>query len=92
MILFYLQDRLCTVSYSKLVKDPLAGVKEIYAHFGWEVTPQMMENMQRHIEENKQHKFGKHKYSLEEMGVSEDDLKEIVPEFLDYFGEKENLM
>ena len=75
-----------------MVKDPLAGVKEIYAHFGWEVTPQMMENMQRHIEENKQHKLGKHNYNLEDLGVSDEDIQEIFADFIEHFGAKENLL
>ena len=46
------QERIFPISYAKTVKDPVAAVKEIYANFGWEVTPPMIENMQSHLQEN----------------------------------------
>ena len=69
----------------------MAAVKEIYANFGWEVTPHMIENMQRHMQENKQNKYGKHTYNIEDMGITKEDVKQHLSEYIEYFAAEENL-
>ena len=79
------------MSYKEMVKDPLATVREIYSHFDWELTAEAEANMRLHMEQHKQHKLGGHKYSLEEYGISDDEVRENLADFLEYFGQKEKL-
>ena len=75
-----------------MVKDPLASVKDIYFNFGWEMTQEAEESMKSHVQENRQHKLGKHTYSLADFGISENDLKETMPEYIAHFGANENIL
>ena len=80
------------MSYAKTIKDPLTTVKEIYANFGWDLTPEVMENMQCYLEENRQHKYGKHTYNIEDMGITKDDVKKLLSEYIEYFSGEEHLL
>ena len=71
-----------------MVKDPMAAMKDIYSHFGWDMTPETERSMQNHMEENRQHKLGQHKYSLEQYGITEQEVKDNLTDFLEYFGEE----
>ena len=83
---------LCLASYSKILKDPLEAVRDIYENLNWEVTPQMMENMQRHLEENKQHKYGRHIYDLEKYDITEEHVRDQLSEYIEYFDNLEKQM
>ena len=75
-----------------MMEDPLAEVKEIYSNFGWEMTPQTLEKMQHHVQNNKRHKYGKYTYNLQEMGITKEDVKEHLAEYIEYFSARENLL
>ena len=70
----------------------MAIVKSIYSHFGWKLSSECLERMKGHIEENRQHKLGKHLYNIADWGITEDDLRETLPEYLEYFGTKEKIL
>ena len=70
----------------------MAVVKDMYSHFGWELSSEGLEHMQGHLEENRQNKLGKHSYNIAEWGITEDDLKDTLPEYLEFFGTKENML
>jgi hypothetical protein len=46
----------------------MAVVKKIYQHFDLEYTDEFKKRMGAYLENNKQGKYGRHKYSLEEYG------------------------
>ena len=70
-----------------MVKDPLAAVKKIYSTFDYTMTPETEETLKQHMAENKQHKHGGHKYSLADFGLTEDDIKRDMKEFIEYFND-----
>ena len=47
--------------------------------------PLSEETLKQHMAENKQHKHGGHKYSLADFGLTEDDIKRDMKEFIEYF-------
>lgn len=61
--------RVLNIAYSDLVRDPLATVRSIYAHFDLVLTSQVEARMRQSLAENPQDKNGRHVYSLEQFGL-----------------------
>ena len=80
-----LQDKKIIVGYSEFVKDPMGTVKKIYAKYDLPMKPEAEEAMKNYLAENKQHKHGKHKYSLADFHLTEDDVKEMMKDYIEYF-------
>jgi hypothetical protein len=66
------------VSYYDLVKDPIPQVERIYAAAGAPLTPEARDAMEASRKVNKQHKYGRHKYSLADFGMTKDDVESRI--------------
>ncbi|MGB5350618.1 MAG: sulfotransferase [Polyangiales bacterium] len=66
------------VSYYDLIKDPLAQVARIYQAAGLELTAPTVRLMQASQKVNKQHKYGRHTYSLADFGMTEEDVESRI--------------
>lgn len=77
------------VGYQKLIKDPISMVESIYAHFNLPVSDAFRSRMQAWIVENRQHKHGVHKYSLEQYGL---DRGSIEKQFSAYSNAYKNFL
>ena len=73
------------VSYNTLVTHPQETIARIYDYFDYELTPEMEQNLQTWIQENPQHKHGVHRYSLEQFGLSEPQVKAAFADYYDRF-------
>ena len=60
-------------------------MKEIYSHFNMNLTPGVEAAMQRYLVENPQNKHGKHTYSLDKYGITEEDIQKTFADYLEYF-------
>ena len=80
------EDRIFDCMYEALFSDPIATVKKIYQKFNLEYTQEFEERMIVYLENNKQGKYGRHKYSLEEYGFNADSLYEEYREYMDHYG------
>ena len=58
------------VYYSDLVDDPVKQVRRICEVAGLDLTPAVEERMRRFLDENPQHAYGRHTYTLEDFGLS----------------------
>ncbi|HYC56529.1 MAG TPA: sulfotransferase [Candidatus Binatia bacterium] len=58
------------VFYYDLVADPGAAVRALYGQLGLSLTPQVESRMQQTREKNPQHKYGSHRYRLEDFGLT----------------------
>jgi hypothetical protein len=67
--------------YSDLFSDPIAMVRRVYEKFSLEYTEEFEKRMRVYLENNKQGKYGRHKYSLEEYGFNEES---VFKEYKDY--------
>lgn len=56
--------------YSELVLDPIGIVKAIYRQFGFDLTENTVERMEKYLISNPQHKHGVHRYRLEDFGLN----------------------
>jgi hypothetical protein len=74
------------VSYYDLVKDPIREVERIYAAAGKELSREARAAMEASRRVNKQHKYGKHKYALEDFGMTRDDIEPRIADYRAHFG------
>jgi len=80
------EDQIFDCMYDELFSDPIAMVKNIYKKFDLEYTEEFEERMITYLENNKQGKYGRHKYTLEEYGFIAEDVYEEFREYMDHFG------
>lgn len=66
------------VSYYDLIKDPITEVERIYAVAGMELSTDARAPMEASRTVNKQHKYGRHKYALEDFGMTNEDIESAV--------------
>ncbi len=63
-------DSVMDVYYADLIHDPMAEVERIYAFAGLELTDAARDAMEASRKANRKDRHGKHKYALEEFGLS----------------------
>jgi hypothetical protein len=61
--------RIYDIQYSELVADPLAAVRRLYAHFGYDYTPAFEARATAWLTSHPQNKYGKHSYSGAQFGL-----------------------
>jgi hypothetical protein len=74
------------VSYYDLIKDPISEVERVYEAAGATLTPAARQGMEASRKVNKQHKYGKHDYSLADFGMSKDDVEPRIAAYRERFG------
>lgn len=62
------------VDYTTLVTDPLGTLQGIYEHCGLSWSSSLEHQMSAFLEEHRQHKHGKHHYSLAQFGLTEEQV------------------
>jgi Sulfotransferase family len=72
--------------YHELFRDPIGMVKRIYQKFDLEYTQTFDERMKSYLENNKQGKYGRHRYSNAEYGLDRDALYERHKKYYDRYG------
>ena len=73
------------VYYSELITDPISVIKKLYMQLELDYTDEFESTLQRYLTKNPQQK---HKYTLQEFGFGESDIKEI---FADYYSNHQAL-
>ena len=73
------------VRYTDLLSDPVGEVDRIYKTIGMELSSETRTKMGDYLKENKQHKHGKHTYSLTEFGLSVNQVSEAFREYNDFY-------
>ena len=81
------QKQILDIPYRRVLQDSLSVIEEIYAAKGLELKPEAVASIKAWGEKNKQHKWGVHKYSGEEFGLSEENITEAFAEYLDAFND-----
>ena len=56
----------------------MSQVERIYQAAGARLTPEAREAMESSRRVNKQHKYGRHKYSLADFGMTQDDVESRI--------------
>lgn len=72
--------RVLQIDYQHLVDNPIETVAGIYQHFKIPLPQDMIDRMSKWLSDNPQNKHGKHKYSLEQFGLTPESLAAAFPE------------
>lgn len=73
------------LQYTDLIADPLGAVQRIYDHFAYPLSRASIEQMQTWLDNNKQHKHGKHNYKLEDFGLTPEVVYERLADYIKQF-------
>lgn len=77
--------RFLDLDYRDTVKDPVAQIRRIYEYFDYPWPDGYEEIIDQYMEENKQHKFGKHKYSVTDYGLDVDAVRKRFTTYTDAY-------
>jgi len=80
-------DRFIDVGFSELMRDPIGIVQRIYDRAGMKLTVAAENEMRGWHSANPQHKRGVHRYSLEEFGLSTEQVHTRLKTYYEAFGE-----
>ena len=71
------KEKYTDVMYPQLISSPIEVLEDIY-RFGEPVSGGLLQNFQETERQNKQYRYGKHTYKLEDFGIHQDDIHEVV--------------
>lgn len=72
--------------YSELFADPIAIVKKLYKKFDLSYSNEFEQRMNAYLQNNKQGKYGRHKYSLNEYGFQPERVYESYRDYMEFYG------
>jgi Sulfotransferase family len=71
--------------YADMMREPMAVMRKLYAWAGDELSPEVEAGMVRWLDEHPQNLFAPNKYTLDEYGLSVEQLEPIFAEYLATF-------
>jgi hypothetical protein len=75
------EGRFCDISQAQIDADAVAVVERIYDFLGLELTPEVRTNMTTWEQANKAGSRGKHSYSAEEYGLTDDTIRDAFASY-----------
>lgn len=78
-------SRFVDVDYRQFVADPMASVRRIYQAFDLKLSPDTERTMHEYVAANPQRKHGAHRYSMEEYGLSPEQVTRRLKFYIDRF-------
>lgn len=75
------EARFVDVSFELFIKDPMEQIRNIYKHFGRELTAQGEQAMSDYIANRPREKYGKHVYSPEQFGFTDETYGPVFAEY-----------
>ena len=79
------QEKIFNIQYSDLITDPLKQVKSIYSHFDYDLSEEGKSAMESFLSKPSQLKEGKHRYELENFGLSSQLVKKQLYRYFKEF-------
>ena len=79
-------EQFIDVHQRDLHRDPMAVIKQIYRHFGLQLSAEAEENMQRRIAHQPEAQHGEHVYTAEEFGLSEPLIGDAFAAYIERHG------
>jgi hypothetical protein len=73
------------INYNELMEQPIATVRRIYNHFGFQWSDEFQAAMHAWLINNPQGKQGRHTYSLTEFGLTRDDIETRYADYINMF-------
>lgn len=79
-------DAIFDIDYKEQVSDPIGTMRKLYDHIGEPFTDEVESAMRTCLAENPKGKFGKHSYTLEQFGVTADEVRERYKDYREQYG------
>ncbi len=79
--------RFFDVSFKEFVSDPMPLISRLYAHFERPLTDEGFNAMETYLKNRPREKFGKHKYSAEQFGFTEEEYEPLYRDYVTKFGD-----
>ncbi len=79
------ENQIFDIHFADLVSDSMRQVRQMYSHFGLELTEENKDNMHHFLTEAAANKALSHKYTLEEFGLTEKQVGEGFKEYTTQF-------
>ncbi|MDJ0850847.1 MAG: sulfotransferase [Myxococcota bacterium] len=80
------EARVVDLRYGDLLRDPLATVERLYGLLELELSDEARRGMERYVREHPQNPERVHRYSLEQFGLREDEVRERFAPYCERFG------
>lgn len=64
------KDRFIDIAFKDFMRDPMAQIDRIHTHFNRELSANSRDAMRLYLENRPRHKYGVHRYTLDEFGLS----------------------
>lgn len=81
----YAAERFLDMQYADLIKDPVKTVRQIYDHFGFQITGEAERRMRAFMSANPRHKHGVHRYEPEDFGLTAKMIRRRFQKYIDSF-------
>ncbi|MGE5238899.1 MAG: sulfotransferase family protein [Chloroflexota bacterium] len=78
-------ERFLDLYYADLVADPVGAVRQVYTHFDMPFPESLPQRILEFIGKNPKNRFGKHRYSLQDFGLDEEEEKERYAAYRERF-------
>lgn len=86
-----INERIIDARYDDINQNVFAVVRETYRRRGKTLDAQTEQKMHEWEAQHPQHQFGKHTYSLERYGLTEDAIKSACSDYIKRFGREDSL-
>lgn len=78
-------DAIYDIHYTDQLKDPIGTMRKLYEHFDTPFSADVEACMQKMLSDNPKGKFGKHEYSLDEFGLTAEQIRERYGDYCQRF-------
>ena len=79
-------DRVLDLKYVDLMADPIAVLRHIHEHFGYEFSAGAASRARQWLDANPQHKHGKHRYDLQQFGLDAQAIERALGPYCRQYG------
>lgn len=79
-------QRFFDIYYEDFITDPLEAVKGTYAAFNLPLSEAALTRMREHVVESPKNRHGQHRYSLEQFGLTSEQVRERFAKYTAHFG------
>ena len=79
---FLSSDQLVDIQYSEFVKNPLDHIKNTYQQLNFDMNIQTENKIQKYLEQDKNILKPEHRYTLDEFGLNQNDIKGQFKEYM----------
>ena len=79
-------EQFTDVHFADLMADPVGTVRALYEGFGWRLDEPTAHRIEQYVAAKPRAKHGAHEYSLEEFGLTEQQVDEVFGPYVEHYG------